>query len=430
MLDIKLIREHPEVLIEDLRKRQDSEKMHWVEEIIGLDRKIRDFMVTEQDLRRQRNELTARIAELKKKGEDAEGVVEESRKIPDQIKSVEDEKAKVGERMDWLMQRLPNITHESVPYGVDDSGNVEVRKWGSIPEFAFKSKDHIELGEALDVIDIERGAKVSGARFYYLKGDAAMLEMALAKFTMDTLVNEEGFTPFIPPVLVRPQALFGTGFLPAGEQDIYKIEGEDLRLVGTAEVPLGSMHMDETFSMEELPKHYAGFSSCFRTEAGSHGRDTKGIFRVHQFEKVEMFKFTTPESSWSEHETLLASAEKLYQKLGLPYHVVNICTGDLGVVAAKKYDIEVWLPGQGKYREVASCSNCTDYQARRLNIRFRRKPHEKAEYVHTLNSTAVAISRTIVAILENYQQEDGSVRVPEVLIPYMNGKKVMRGGRD
>jgi seryl-tRNA synthetase len=321
------------------------------------------------------------------------------------------------EKVNWVLHRLPNLMHESVPAGRDENDNVEIRTWRDKPQFDFELRDHIDIGLRLGLIDIERAAKVSGARFCYLKNEAVILEFALARMVLDTLRNE-GFALVIPPVLVKEKAMFGAGFLPLGEEDIYWIKGEDACLVGTSEVPLAAMHMDEILEESVLPLYYAGFSTCFRTEAGAHGRDTKGIFRVHQFEKIEMFKFTKPEESWAEHEKTIQTVERIYRKLNLHYRIVNICSGELGVTAAKKYDLEVWLPGQGKYREIVSCSNCTDYQARRLNIRFRKTPNDKPRFVHTLNSTAMALGRTLVAVIENYQTKDGSIIVPEALVPY------------
>jgi seryl-tRNA synthetase len=299
-----------------------------------------------------------------------------------------------------------------------------VRSWGKQPKFDFEIKNHIELGVDLDIIDIEAASKVSGARFYYLKNEAVLLEFALVNFVFDYL-KKEGFTLIVPPVLIRRKVMEGAGFLPVGEGDIYKIENEDLYLVGTSEQSLAGLHMDSIINAEELPLYYAAFSPCFRTEAGSHGKDTKGIFRVHQFDKIEMFKFTEPEESWKEFERLIATAERIYQKLGLHYRVVNVCTAEMGTIAAKKYDIEVWLPAQQGYREVVSCSNCTDYQSRRLNIRCRVQT-EKPRFVHTLNSTACAISRTIVSIMENYQQPDGSILIPNVLKPWLDFNLIKR----
>ena len=417
MLDIKIIRETPQLAKNDLTKRGDQEKVTWIDQILDHDRKKRELIVQIDKLRHLRNVVTDEIAEIQRRSEDASAKIAEAKSIPGKIKELEIELTASDEKVNWLLHRLPNFMHETVPVGKDENDNVQLRTWGEKPKFDFNPSDHIDIGLRLNLIDIERAAKVSGARFYYLKNDAVILEVALVRMVLDIL-RSEGFTLVIPPVLVKEAAMFGAGFLPLGEEDIYWIKGEDSCLVGTSEVPLAAMHMDEILDESSLPLHYAGFSTCFRTEAGAHGRDTKGIFRVHQFEKVEMFKFVKPEESWHEHEKMIQTVERIYQRLNLHYRIVNICSGELGVTAAKKYDLEVWLPGQGKYREIVSCSNCTDYQARRLNVRFRKNPNDRPTFVHTLNSTAMAIGRTLVAIMENYQTKDGAVIVPEALIPY------------
>ncbi len=422
MIDINILRETPEIVIKDLEKRGDKEKIKWIADILEKDKKWRQSINKVNELRCKRNKVSLEISALKKQKKDAVEKIAEMKKVASKIDALEKTIENVRVKIDYMLLRLPNIMHESVPKGVDDTKNVEVRAVGKIKKMLFEPKDHIDIGESLDLFDLERGAKVSGARFYYLKNDAVLLEFAVIRFVLDQL-QKEGYELIIPPMLVREKVMEGAGFLPVGAEDIYKIENEDLYLVGTSEQALAGIHMDETLDAATLPKKYAGYSTCFRTEAGSHGRDTKGIFRVHQFEKIEMFVYTHPKKSWAEHEKLIKTAEKLVKMLELPYRVVNICTGDLGGVAAKKYDIEVWLPGQGKYRELVSCSNDTDYQARRLNIKYRNKVGESpAGLVHTLNSTAVAITRMIVAILENYQQKDGSVKIPKVLVPYMGGK--------
>jgi seryl-tRNA synthetase len=327
--------------------------------------------------------------------------------------------------MDYILMRLPNLMDDSVPFGKDENDNVVIRTWGEIRSFNFKAKDHIDLALELDLIDIERAAKVSGSRFYYLKGDLVKLNFALIKYGLD-FMTRRGFLPFLPPYMMKRKILEGAVSLADFQDTIYKVEGEDLFLIATSEHALLGLHSDEILDGNRLPLRYCGISPCFRKEAGAHGRDTKGIFRVHQFEKVEQFVFCKPEDSPREHELLIKNAEEFFQSLKLPYRVVNVCSGDLGTVAAKKYDLEVWLPGQGKYREMVSCSNCTSYQAIRSNIRFRDKPNEPTKYVHTLNSTLVATERAIVAILENYQQEDGSIVIPDPLIPYMNGQDIIK----
>lgn len=410
MLDIKLIRERPEYVKERLATRC---KDYPVEQLLAVDKEWRELTSKVGKLRAEKN----RMARLISKSEDKAKAIAEVEKINQEIEYCEAKLAELDAERTRILSLLPNLPHETVPVGPDENSNVVVREWGHIPNFKFKPRDHIELGEMHGLIDVERAGKVSGARFAYIKKELVFLEFAIVQFALRELVKE-GFVAVIPPVLVREMALFGTGFLPTGREDVYKIEGEDLYLAGTAEVPIGAMHAGEIFEKKELPKYYVGFSTCFRTEAGAHGRDTKGIFRVHQFDKIEMFKFVLPETSWEEHEKLLASAENLVRKLQLPYRVVNIASGELGPSAAKKYDIEVYFPGQGKYREMISCSNCTDYQARRLNIRYRDV--DGLKFVHTLNSTALAIGRTIVAIMENYQREDGMIEVPKVLREFLD----------
>ena len=317
--------------------------------------------------------------------------------------------------------QLPNLLHESVPVGKDETENVPIRSWGKIPKFSFPVKDHIDLALSLDIMDIKRAGKIAGARFFYLKREGVLLDMALMNFALEEMLKK-GYTPIEPPYLMRRKPYEGVVALSDFEKDLYKIEGEDLYLIATSEHPMAAMFMDEVLKAQDLPLKLVGVSANFRKEAGAHGKDTRGIFRTHQFNKIEQFIFCRPEDSWKMHEELIHNAEELVQKLGLPYRVVNVCTGDIGTVAAKKYDIEAWMPAQNAYREIISCSNCTDYQARRLNTRFREKEGQPPKgFVHTLNSTALATGRTIVAILENYQQEDGSVVVPKVLRKYMGG---------
>ncbi len=425
MLDIKFIRENPEIVKKDLRKRGEKEKIEWVDKLLRYDKLWRESLKSLENLRHKRNTITEKIAELRRRGESADDLLREAKEIPARIKELEEKNKKYRERIDFYLQRIPNILHESVPVGKDDEENVPIRHWGKIPKFPFKPKDHIDLGLSLDIMDIERAAKVSGARFYYLKNEAVIVNFALMRFALDFL-RKKGFDIMVTPMLVRKRAFFGTGFLPGGEDDIYYIKDEDLALIGTSEVALGGYHMDEILDADSLPRFYSGFSPCFRTEAGSHGRDTKGIFRTHEFWKVEQFIYCKPEDSWKYHEFLIKNTEEMFQKLEIPYRIVNICTGDIGSVAAKKYDLEAWLPGQNKYREMASCSNCTDYQARRLNVRYRlAEGKPPAGYVHTLNNTGIATPRALVAILENHQQEDGSVVIPKALRPYTHGLDVI-----
>jgi len=421
MIDIKLIREKPEVVIDSLRKRDADVGL--VENIQKADQAWRSSLQKMEKLKAERNAVNMEIAKAKQAGQDASKKISEMRKISGDIAALEKKTEEQKAKVDAIMLDMPNILHESVPKGESEEDNEVIKTVGKPTKFAFEPKGHIELCEALDLVDIERAAKVSGARFYYLKNEAVQLEFALVRFVLDKL-KDKGFVLTVPPALIRGKVMEGAGFLPAGKDDIYKIEGDDLYLVGTSEQALAGLHMDEIIDKGQLPLYYAGFSPCFRTEAGSHGKDTKGIFRVHQFDKIEMFKFTAPEKSWGEHDSLLAVAEEIYKELKIPYRVVNVCSGEMGNVAAKKYDIEAWFPSQNTYREIVSCSNCTDYQGRRLNCRCRASTNDKPEVVHTLNSTACAVGRTLVAIIENYQKKDGSIEVPEVLGPYLGFKEI------
>ncbi|MCP3684831.1 MAG: serine--tRNA ligase [bacterium] len=421
MLDIKFIREHPEIVEKDLKKRKDHEKLHWVHELVEKESLYRKLMAKAEHLRCSRNTITKEINELKKQGKDASKKIKEAKELPAQIKGSEEGLKKLGERVQYIIMRLPNVLHESVPIGKDDTENIEVRTWGKPKKIDFKLRSHGELLESLDLADFKRASKISGSGFYFLKGDLMLLEQALIRFVIDMLVKK-GFTPIAPPFLLGRKAYEGVTDLEDFENVMYHLEGEKLYLIATSEHPVGAMHTKEIFNKEELPIKYCGLSACFRKEIGSRGVDTKGLFRVHQFNKVEQFVFCKPEDSWKIHEELIANAENVFKKLKIPYRIVNICTGDMGTVAAKKYDLEAWFPRQQKYGEMVSCSNCTGYQATRLNIRFLNKKGEK-EYVHTLNSTAVATGRALVAIIENYQNKDGTITVPEVLVPYMNGIK-------
>jgi len=425
MLDIKFVREHSEEVKENLKRRGDLDKIALVDDLIRDDKSWRDIQNEANSLRNRRNRLTDEIGKLRRSGKDASDLVKEAEQIPDQIRKLETEGSQIESRVTDVLMRLPNMMHESVPFGSDESGNVEVKKWGKQPQFTFPVKDHIDLATGLKLIDLERAAKVAGARFYYLRGDLVKLNYALLKFALD-FIAKKGYTVIQPPFFLRRDAIGGAVALSDFEDVIYKIQDEDLYLIPTSEHALLAQHMGEILDGKSLPLRYSGISPCFRKEAGAHGRDTKGIFRIHQFEKVEQFVFSKPEESWTEHEKMIQNAEELFQLLNLPYRVVNVCTGDLGTVAAKKYDLEVWLPGQGAYRELVSCSNCTTYQAVRSKIRFRDKPDEPTKWVHTLNSTLVASERALIAIMENYQTEDGSVLIPQVLQPYMEGATSIR----
>ncbi|MGB9713360.1 MAG: serine--tRNA ligase [Candidatus Bathyarchaeales archaeon] len=421
MLDIKLIRENPEFVRNNLRKRGDPENLRMLDALMDYDRKWRQLLTQLNELRHERKLLTTKIATLRKEGSDASQELSKAKDIDVKITALEKEMSECKEKVNYHLMRLPNLLHESVPFGKDESNNVPLKTWGEKPKFTFPVKDHIDLALSLDIMDIERAGKIAGARFFYLKKEGVLLDMALMNFALEEMVKK-GYTPIEPPFLMRRKPYEGVTALSDFEDVLYKIENEDLYLIATSEHPMAAMFMNEVLKAEDLPLKLVGVSSCFRKEAGAHGKDTRGIFRTHQFNKIEQFIFCKPEDSWKMHEELLQNAEELVQKLGLPYRVVNVCTGDVGVVAAKKYDVEAWMPAQNMYREIISCSNCTDYQARRLNIKYREREGEPPKgFVHTLNSTALATGRTIVAILENYQQEDGSVVIPEVLRKYMSG---------
>ena len=423
MLDINMIRNNMEIVEADLKKRGDKEKLKWLKDIIEKDKQWRQLKFDFQKIQNEKNTISQEIAKLKKEKKEISKQLKRLREIPEKEEWFTVEMAKIKEKIDYYLMRLPNILHKSVPVGKDESENQLVRQWGKKPDFGFKPKSHVDALKDLDLGDIERAAKVAGARFYYLKNELVMLEMALQKFALDML-RERGFVPVSPPLMMKRKPYEGVTSLDDFEEMLYKIEGEDLYMIATSEHPIAAMHMDETIDPGKLPLKYAGISICFRKEAGAHGKDTKGIFRVHQFNKVEQFIFCRPEDSWKLHEELMKNAEEIFQKLGLPYRIVNICTGDIGAVAAKKYDLEVWMPVQDCYREAISCSNCTDYQARRLNIRYGKEGGKK-ELVHTLNSTAIATGRVMVAIMENFQNKDGSINIPKALQPYMNGLKLI-----
>jgi len=422
LLEIKLVRENDEIVRESLRKRGLPDKLDQVELLLKLDAEWRHLQAEADQLRKKRNEITTAIAEARKKKQEATGLMKEAQVVPEKIKDLEVKVGREKEKVENILMNLPNIIHESVPFGKDEDDNVEVRKWGAIPKFDFKTLDHIDLGLKRGLIDIEKAGRVAGARFYYLREDLVRLNHSLIQYGLD-FVAKKGFQLYQPPYFLRRDIIAGAVALTDFEDVIYKIEGEDLYLIPTAEHALLALHNDDIIDQPNLPLRYAGVSPCFRKEAGAHGRDTKGIFRVHQFEKVEMFLFSTPEDSWKLHEELLRNVEEFFQSLNIPHRIVNVCTGDLGTVAAKKYDLEAWLPGQVKYREMASCSNCASYQAVRSKVRYREKPSLPTKYAHTLNSTLVATERAIVAIMENNQTHDGTFEIPRVLQSYMNGQR-------
>lgn len=419
MLDIRLLRDNPAIVRRNLEIRGATTKLSLLDEAINNDKEWRELKKEIEDLRHRQNKLTEEIADLKRRGEPIETKLKEVGGIPERIKQLEQIADMKYKRINEILMSLPNILHESVPRGKDENDNVTVRFWGEPKRFDFKPRDHIDILTELGMVDIERAAKISGARFFFLKGDAVKLEHSIMRYAID-LLSKKGYIPVEPPFMMNRAAYSGVVDLNDFGPVIYKVEGEDLHLIATSEHPLVAMHMDEILDGRNLPLRYCGFSPCFRVEAGAHGKDTKGIFRTHQFYKVEQIIFSKPEDSWLLHEELVRNVEEIYQQLGLPYRVVVLCSGDTGVMSAKTYDLEAWLPGQQKYREVASASNVTDFQARRLRIRFRDRPSEPTRLVHTLNSTAV-VTRTLVAIVENYQQEDGTVLIPKPLIPYMGG---------
>ncbi len=425
MLDIKLIRENPELVKTNLAKRGNLETLGMLEELITVDKQWRLNLTKLNELRHDRKLVTVEIAKLKKAGKEATDEFTKAEDIDIKIKIIEKQVAEQEQKTHSFLLRLPNLLDESVPLGKDSNDNVQVKTWGTIPQFSFPVKNHIDLALNLDLIDMERAGKVSGSRFFYLKNEVAMLDMALMSFAIDEL-SKKGYTAVIPPLLMKREAYEGVTALGDFEEVLYKIENEDLYLIATSEHPMAAMLMNETLKEQDMPVKLAGISTCFRKEAGAHGKDTRGIFRTHQFNKIEQFIFCKPEDSPKLHEELLQNAEDLFQKIGLAYRVVNVCTGDIGTVAAKKYDIEAWMPAQNGYREVVSCSNCTDYQGRRLGVRYREKEGAPPKgFVHTLNSTAIATGRTIVAIIENNQLADGTINVPEVLRKYMGNREKM-----
>ena len=419
MLDPKLIKEKPEVIKNMLKARSVEFDL---EGLINSDQKRREFITKTDELRKKKNQVALNISEKKKKGEDISSILAEMKSVSEELSKLEVEQNNIEKKYLKLATSIPNLIHESVPIGEDEESNKEIKKWGNIPEFDFKIKDHIDISEDLDLVDLERAAKVAGARFYYLKNDLVRLNQALINFGLDFL-REKGYSVVQPPYMINRESMEGAVIAEDFEEVIYKIDNQDLYMIGTSEHAMAAMHSKEIIEGKDIPKKYAGISPCFRKEAGAHGRDQKGIFRVHQFDKIEQFVFSKPEDSWKEHEKLLSIAEEFYQKLEIPYRVMLLSTGDTGNISAKTYDIEAWMAGQNAYREIVSCSNCLEYQARRLKIRFRDKTNEDTQYVHTLNSTLIATTRVLVAIMENFQTKDGHIRIPEVLQGYMGNQK-------
>ncbi|MGM0847347.1 MAG: serine--tRNA ligase [Bacillota bacterium] len=424
MLDIRHLRANFEEVKNRLQDR--GEDLSDFEKFEELDVRRRELLVETENLKSKRNEVSQRIAEMKKEKQNADDLILEMREVGSEIKKLDEELKEVEGNLDRLMLSIPNIPHESVPVGSTEDDNVEARKWGEVTSFSFEPKPHWDLATDSGILDFERASKVTGSRFVFYKGLGARLERALINFMMDLHMDEHGYEEMLPPYMVNRESMTGTGQLPKFEEDAFLIESEDYYLVPTAEVPVTNYHRDEILVNDQLPIAYTAFSACFRSEAGSAGRDTRGLIRQHQFNKVELVRFVRPEDSYNELEKLTGHAEKVLQLLNLPYRVMSMCTADLGFTAAKKYDIEVWIPSYGTYREISSCSNFEAFQARRANIRFRREPGAKPEHVHTLNGSGLALGRTVAAILENYQQEDGSIVIPEVLRPYMRGVEVIQ----
>jgi seryl-tRNA synthetase len=418
MLELKYTREHLGEVKEKIGRR--GQTVDW-ERFAKLDAERREILQESEALRARRNQVSDVIAEKKKKKLEANEEITRMKEVSNRIKELETGLAEKEEALQGIMLTIPNIPHESVVVGQGEQDNPEIRKWGKIPEFSFQPKPHWDIGEALDILDFDRGAKITGARFTLYKGGGARLERALLNFMLDLHTSEHGYQEVLPPFLVNRKSMTGTGQLPKFEEDLFKLSDPDYFLIPTAEVPVTNIHQDEILAEEDLPLSYTAYTPCFRKEAGSYGKDTRGLIRQHQFNKVELVKFATPEFSYEELEKLTRNAEEVLRRLGIPYRVVMLCTGDLGFSASKTYDLEAWLPGQGVYKEISSCSNFEDFQARRANIRYRPKGKKGTEFVHTLNGSGLAIGRTVVAILENFQQEDGTVLVPDVLRPYMGG---------
>lgn len=418
MLDIRRIRSNPEEVRKGLNKRHGNFS---IDRVLEIDEKRRNTLTEMEQLKARQNTVSKEIPKLKKEGKDVKEILEEMKKLSDRVKELDGVVKELDNQLRDELLGIPNIPHESVAEGKSDEDNVEVRKWGEPTSFDFEPKAHWDLGVELNILDFERASKLTGARFSLFKGKGALLERALINFMIDLHVSQHGYTEMLPPFMVNRASMIGTGQLPKFENDMFHLPSKDFFLIPTAEVPLTNYYRDEILDEDMLPIYLTAYTPCFRQEAGSAGRDTRGLIRNHQFDKVEMVKFAKPETSYEELESLTNNAEDILKKLGLPYRVVMLCTGDLGFSAAKTYDVEVWMPSYGRYVEISSCSNFEDYQARRANIRFRRKDNKKVEYVHTLNGSGLAVGRTFAALIENYQQEDGSVVIPEALRPYMGG---------
>ena len=420
MLDMKIVRQDPEKIQKMLRDRYVEFDL---DSLLDLDKKRREYILSTDELRKKKNEVSLKIADAKKAGKDADKIIQEMQLVSRQLTELEETQNKTELEYSKLILTLPNIFDQTVPIGEDSSVNKEVKKWGNIPKFDFLVSDHIDITQKLNLVDLQRAAKTAGARFYYLRGDLVKLNQSLIQFALDFL-DDKGFTLFQPPYMINKKSMEGAIIAEDFKDVIYKIDDEDLYLIGTAEHAMASMYADEILDGASFPMRCAAISPCFRKEAGAHGKDQKGIFRVHQFEKVEQFVFSRPEDSWEEHEKMIAITEEFFQKLEIPYRVMLLSSGDMGKISAKTYDLETWMAGQNAYRETASCSNCLEYQARRLKIRFRDRTNEDTKYVHTLNSTLVATERTMVAIIENFQTKDGHIEIPRELQKYV-GKKTI-----
>ena len=423
MIDIKILRNEPEKLIEALKRRKEDRID--VDGLLALDKQRREALFEVEQMKSRQNEVSKQIPALKKEGKDTTAIFAEMKVLSDDIKALDEKVRTIDEQIETIMYTIPNIANPTVPEGDTDEDNIEVRRFMQPTEFDFEPKAHWDLGEDLGILDAATAAKITGTRFTVYKGAGAQLERAVINFYLDTHTNQNGYTEIFPPFMVHRNSMVGTGQLPKFEEDAFKVANTDYFMVPTAEVPVTNMHRDEILEGEKLPLKYCAYTACFRAEAGSAGRDTRGLIRQHQFNKVELVKFTKPEDSYEELEKLVADAESVLKLLQLPYRVVKICIGDLGFTAAMKYDIEVWMPSYNRFVEISSCSNFEDFQARRANIKFKNSIKEKAQLVHTLNGSGVAIGRTVAAILENYQNADGSVTVPEILRPYMGGKEVI-----
>ncbi|KEO76151.1 MULTISPECIES: serine--tRNA ligase [Paenibacillus] len=423
MLDIKILRNELGRVEKALQNRGKS--LDLINGFTDLDVSRRELLQESEGLKNRRNVVSGEVAKLKKNKENADDLIAEMRQVSDRIKELDEQVRELEVQIDELVMSIPNIPNGTVPVGASEEDNVEIRRWSEPREFSFKPKAHWELAQDLDILDFEAAAKVTGSRFTFYKGLGARLERALINFMMDLHSSEHGYEEMLPPYIVNRDSLYGTGQLPKFEEDLFKLRDTEYYLIPTAEVPVTNYHREEIMNAEQLPKYYVAYSSCFRSEAGSAGRDTRGLIRQHQFNKVEMLKLVHPDTSYEELEKMTNNAERVLQLLGLPYRVLALCTGDMGFTSAKTYDLEVWLPESGMYREISSCSNTEDFQARRANIRFRPDSKAKPEFVHTLNGSGLAVGRTVAAILENYQQEDGSIVIPEVLRSYMRGIEVI-----